>query len=164
MNGMRGWAKIRFKYYKIIPQFYYYDRIFPYIWDIFAKDNSPDLKLFFTYILLVSLTLQSFYRSIMTMEYEIHLPDYIANCINKSRPDLHCNGQCVLMQKIRDKEKKESKKNFVVYEYSSHYVHKEFSTLIKPITVEEPVEKPLPIYISEYRFEFSNPLFRPPIA
>ncbi len=77
---------------------------------------------------------------------------------------MHCNGQCILMKKIQEREKKESKKNFVVYEFSSHYVHKEFSTLIKPVTIEEPYEKALPIYISEYSYQFNTPIFRPPIA
>jgi hypothetical protein len=34
---------------------------------------------------------------------------YIANelCINRSRPELHCNGKCYLMSKLRQAEQKE---------------------------------------------------------
>src|SRR3546814_3580685 len=85
--------------------------------------NKQILIRFCAYILFAALTLQSFYRSIMTVEYQIHLPAYIAKCINKDQPQLHCNGQCALMKKIEDKEDKEAKKNLVVYEYSSLYVH-----------------------------------------
>jgi len=119
---------------------------------------------FCTYILLVAMTLQSFYRSIIALDYQLNLPDYIAMCINKDKPQLHCDGQCVLMKKIREKEKEDTKKNLVIYEYSAHYVHKEqiFFTLYQPN--EEIIEKTFSPYLIDYRFTYNSPIFRPPIA
>ncbi len=110
------------------------------------------------------MTLQSFYRSIMTMEYQIHLPEYLAKCINKDRSELHCNGQCVLMKKIKEKEKEETKRNLVVYEYNALYVHKEhvIFTLCQPY--EEAHERPYSPYLIDYRFTYNSPVFRPPIG
>ncbi|WP_270089952.1 hypothetical protein [Sphingobacterium sp. SYP-B4668] len=122
------------------------------------------MKRFCTYILLVALTLQSFYRSIMTVDYQIHLPDYLAKCINKDRVQLHCNGQCVLMGKIRDNEKKETKKNLVVYEYSSLYIHKENDNHIVQQPHEEFSEDHFSRYLVDYRFTYNNPIFHPPIS
>src|SRR5690606_6824622 len=118
---------------------------------------------FCTYILLVALTLQSSYRSIMAVEYQIHLPEYLAKCINKDRPQLHCNGQCVLMKKIEEKEKEETKKNIVVYEYSSLYVHKENTiyTLYQPN--EEAHQSHFSPYLIDYTFNYNTPIFHPPI-
>lgn len=119
---------------------------------------------FCTYLLLIALTLQSFYRSIMAIEYQIHLPDYLAKCINKDRPQLHCDGQCVLMQKIKEKEKEETKKNLVVYEYSSLYVHRE-NTMY---TMCQPKEVASPNHFSPYRidyiFNYNTSIFHPPIS
>jgi len=122
------------------------------------------LRTLCTYILLLALTLQSFYRSIMAVEYQIHLPDYIAMCINKDKPQLHCDGQCVLMKKIREKEKEETKKNLLVYEYSALYVHKERPVLTLYRPNEEPLDKPFSPYLIDYRFNYNTPIFRPPIS
>lgn len=119
---------------------------------------------FCAYILLVALTLQSFYRSIMAVDYQINLPDYIAKCINKDKPQLDCDGQCVLMKKIREKEKEDTKKNVVIYEYSAHYVHNEqiIFTVYQPNQeISEGIFSP---YLIDYRFTYNNPLFRPPIV
>lgn len=63
------------------------------------------------------------------MDYQIHLPNYIAQCINTDKPELHCDGQCVLMGKTGEKKEGEATKNLVVYEYSGHYVIKEKTLL-----------------------------------
>lgn len=122
------------------------------------------MKTFCTYILLLALTLQSFYRSIIAIDYQIHLPDYIVQCINKNKPQLHCNGQCVLMKRIREKEKEEAKKNVVVYEYSAHYIHKERSVFAIYKPKEETEENLFSPYLIDYRFTYNDPIFRPPIA
>lgn len=110
------------------------------------------------------MTLQSFYRSIMTVEYQIHIRDYIANCINKDVPQLHCNGQCVLMKKIREKEKGEAKKNLLVYEYSTNYVYHEFPNFEMHIPKNEILKNPFSSYLMEYTFTHHSPVFRPPIV
>lgn len=120
------------------------------------------MRVFCTYILLVTLTLQSFYRNIMAMDYQIHLTDYLAKCINLDRPQLHCDGQCVLMQKIKEKEQKEGQKNLVVYEYSALYVHKEYTPFAMDHPYEEVYEGSFPPYLIDYSFDFNKPIFRPP--
>lgn len=122
------------------------------------------MKFFSTYILLLALTLQSFYCSIMTVEYQLHLPDYIAQCINKDRPQLHCNGQCLLMKKIKEKEKKESKKDALAYKYSTPYLHKECTIVNLYEVEEESFQRSLFSYQNEYRFIYHNSIFRPPVS
>ncbi len=119
---------------------------------------------FCAYLLFVALTLQSFYRSIMAVEYQIHLPDYIAKCINKDKPQLHCNGQCELMKKIEEKEDKEAKKNVVVYEYSSLYVHNGSIALALPQLQEVTDQGRFSPYLIDYRFNYHAAIFRPPIS
>lgn len=119
---------------------------------------------FCAYLLFVALTLQSFYRSIMAVEYQIHLPDYIAKCINKDKPQLHCNGQCELMKKIEEKEDKEAKKNVVVYEYSSLYVHNGSIALALPQLQEVTDQGRFSPYLMGYRFNYHAAIFRPPIS
>ncbi|MGM1431130.1 hypothetical protein ACS126_17885 [Sphingobacterium lactis] len=122
------------------------------------------MRRFCTYILLLALTLQSFYRSIMTFDYQIHLPDYIAQCINTARPELHCNGQCVLMKKIREQEKEESQKNFLVYAYSAYYMHTEYVLLKLQAPISDSIHNPFSAYVNAYTFTYDAAVFRPPIA
>lgn len=100
----------------------------------------------------------------MLMDYEINLPDYIALCINQDKPQLHCDGQCVLMQKIKEKEKQEAKKNMQVYEYSSLYTHNEPTVLNEYIPYSQNISLPYPLYVNSYSYSATNSLFRPPIA
>jgi hypothetical protein len=98
----------------------------------------------------------------MTMEYQINLPEYLSKCINKDKPLLDCNGQCVFMKKIQEKEQKEAKKNLVAYEYSALYVHNEHAvfTMYKP---NEETGHLLP-YLNNYRFQYNTAIFRPPVG
>lgn len=122
------------------------------------------MRIIFAYTLLFALTLQSFYRCVMTIEYQLHLPEYLAKCINQDRPELHCNGQCVLMQKIKEKEQKETKKNLLVYEYSALYMHRESTTFDWCAQQEENTAQHETPYLSGYVFQYATGLFRPPLA
>src|SRR3546814_7610870 len=100
----------------------------------------------------------------MTVEYQIHLPAYIAKCINKDQPQLHVNGQCAFMKKSEDKEDKEAKKNLVVYEYSSLYVHNGRIAFHVPQPQEETDQNHVSPYRMDYRFNYHTSIFRPPIS
>ena len=100
----------------------------------------------------------------MTVDYEMRLPDYLAKCINRDLPELHCNGQCVLMKKIKETEKEEKKKNLMVYEYSSLYMHKENTVFSMHQPKEETIQTHFSLYLMEYRFSYHTSLFRPPIC
>lgn len=110
------------------------------------------------------MTLQSFYRSVMTMEYQIHLPEYILKCINKDKPQFNCNGQCELMKKIKAKEQKESKKNFLVYEYSSHYMPMDYLQLNIQPQYDNVFQILYIPHVEDYCFDFNTSVFRPPVV
>lgn len=51
---------------------------------------------------------QTFSNWFVVMAFNINR-DFIAKnlCVNRYRPQMHCNGNCVLMKKLREKEKSE---------------------------------------------------------
>lgn len=98
------------------------------------------------------------------MDYQLRLPEYLAKCINKDKPELHCNGQCVLMQKIKEKEKKETKEHMLVYEFSAYYVHKEYTLFDAFHFNEESRDKVFIHYLMDYSFNYYTSIFRPPVA
>ena len=56
------------------------------------------LRIFLSLVLLLPLGL----KTGVVLNWAIH-QDYIAKnlCVNRDKPELHCNGKCVLMQKMR---------------------------------------------------------------
>jgi len=58
-------------------------------------------------VLLLAFVAQSFSAPFIRLDYYFNKADYARTCVNKSRPMMHCNGQCQVMKKIREEEKKE---------------------------------------------------------
>ena len=60
-----------------------------------------------TILLLVAFATQTFERAFLLLDYYTNTGSFAKNCENKLRPQLHCNGQCVLMKKLKEQENKE---------------------------------------------------------
>lgn len=58
-------------------------------------------------ILLIAFFGQTFDKAFYYLGYYIDNSDYAKNCVNISRPALHCEGKCQLMKKIREHEQKD---------------------------------------------------------
>ncbi|MFA4869100.1 MAG: hypothetical protein WC623_12915 [Pedobacter sp.] len=63
-------------------------------------------------LLLFSLLITNFSNLFLFAGFELNR-NYIATelCMNKSKPELHCNGQCFLMKKLKQAQEKEEKKD-----------------------------------------------------
>ncbi|MDE3253183.1 MAG: hypothetical protein KGO92_10285 [Bacteroidota bacterium] len=59
--------------------------------------------------MLVSLLLQTFQVFAVVGDYYLNTSAYAKNCINKARPQMHCNGKCQMMKKIKQEEKKSAR-------------------------------------------------------
>lgn len=64
-------------------------------------------KYFTVSIIIISLFAHSIGNIFFVADYYINPAKYEKNCINKSKPELKCNGKCQLMKKIQAEEKKE---------------------------------------------------------
>ncbi|WP_316820906.1 hypothetical protein [Pedobacter gandavensis] len=68
------------------------------------------LKRFTCFILLFTLLLAQFSKVFVYAGFELN-QQYIAAvlCENKDKPEMHCNGKCYLMKKLKQAEDKEKK-------------------------------------------------------
>ena len=68
------------------------------------------LQRLITICLIFTLIGSNFSRFFVCAGYEVN-KQYIINnlCINKARPELHCNGRCYLAKKLKQAEEKEKK-------------------------------------------------------
>jgi len=59
-------------------------------------------------ILLAAFSLQMLSKGLVYIDYYTNTFSYAKNCINKTRPQMHCNGKCQMMKKLQQEEKKDS--------------------------------------------------------
>lgn len=68
------------------------------------------MKRILSILLALVILLQPFSKVWIVCSFKAN-QDYIAKvmCINRDKPELHCNGKCVLMQRIQAEERKQEK-------------------------------------------------------
>lgn len=67
----------------------------------------PMLRQLSATILLLAFSVQTFSNPLIMLGYYANSNAYATNCINKTRPKLHCNGKCQAMRKMQQEEKKD---------------------------------------------------------
>jgi hypothetical protein len=58
-------------------------------------------------LLLCAFAIQSFNGVFVVVSYYANKSSYSKDCVNKFRPQLHCEGKCVMMKKMIEAEKKD---------------------------------------------------------
>ena len=64
-------------------------------------------KPFTASLLLLAFVAQTFTAPFVMLDYFVNTAAYAKNCVNKAKPKMHCNGQCQMMKKIQEQEKKD---------------------------------------------------------
>ena len=59
-------------------------------------------------ILIIAFFTGSFSKELLLADYYMHTAPYAKKCINKARPQMHCNGKCQVMKKMQEEEKNEN--------------------------------------------------------
>lgn len=82
-------------------------------------------------------------------------------CVNKSNPQLHCNGHCYLVKQLKKAEKNEKQQSQVLKEQDENVVSNEHSVVAVyfpsyQITLIYPQEA------SSYRFQYVSDTVEPP--
>lgn len=65
------------------------------------------LKQLAAFIILIAFMAQTFNRAAVVADYYTNTFAYAKNCVNKAKPQLHCNGKCQMMKKLKEEEKKD---------------------------------------------------------
>lgn len=82
-------------------------------------------------------------------------------CENRDKPAMHCNGQCVLMKKLKkleDQQDKEHTSNFNKVEVAIVIP----TMLVLPELIKITFKNTIPPYNKSYSYLFSNRPFLPP--
>jgi hypothetical protein len=103
-------------------------------------------------------------NSLLLMYYQVDTTAFINTfCVNKDRPQLHCDGKCKLSQLLKEKERKEANETLVSLQ--AEYLLFQPTEKIKlqlptlPVT-DQPA--PVAVYSNLYKFQFLSHSDRPP--
>ena len=68
------------------------------------------MKAFFSYLLISLVLLQTFSREVLVVDFTLNQASITARfCVNKARPQLHCDGKCYFAKQLKKQEEQESK-------------------------------------------------------
>jgi len=68
------------------------------------------VKAFFSYLLILLVLLQTFSREVLVVDFTLNQATITARfCVNKARPQLHCDGKCYFAKQLKKQEDRESK-------------------------------------------------------
>jgi hypothetical protein len=128
------------------------------------------IKRFTTFFLVIAMLSQTLSIVATLVNFEVNRQYYAALCVNKSRPELACEGKCVLMQTIENQvikqQKKESDKLQTIVEADVNWIfEKEGPLSIKPVFSPFLIKKsPNFTYSNTLSRLSENSIFHPPIA
>jgi hypothetical protein len=71
--------------------------------------------------LLVLLTAPMMRNAALTIDYQVNRASYLEDCQNKDKPMMHCDGKCVLAQKLQQAEQQQAPQPPLLSEESAEY-------------------------------------------
>lgn len=83
-------------------------------------------------------------------------------CVNKDRPDLHCDGKCELSKMFREKQKENASRILVQLQLENQYFPPSFVFDFPEISLPEPVNRPAFTRPDIYSFDFIRKSSKPP--
>lgn len=120
-----------------------------------------NLKLIYTYLLLVLFSFQTFETALIAFNFKINQNFFASICTNKDKPALNCDGKCHLKKQIQKSEDDKSNKETINYK-------KEVQTFIsQELTLIPDLPNPI-LTNSIIRINFIHPrcgvsdIFHPP--
>jgi len=90
-------------------------------------------------MMLLAVMAQTYNRAFIVLDYYTNTASFAMNCENKARPELHCNGKCQMIKKLKQEENKDTQnadsKGAGKYEIISSKSY--FSSLPQPVINRE---------------------------
>lgn len=109
------------------------------------------------------MTVQAFMMPIVYLDFKLR-QDYIAKvlCINRDKPEMHCNGRCILMQKMKKAQQKEQSpqnqhsKSEILWLHCAGLLQLDFQVNLPVILEHHPFKSDF------YSYTLLRSLFHPP--
>ena len=116
-------------------------------------------------LLIMLLSIQTFSKWVWELDYRLN-QTYIANnlCMNKAKPQLHCNGKCQLAKKLAEEENNNKTSGTASLKNDASTVLFKQETAAADFSLNNPPLKHQAIYILK-PCTLANPaVFHPPVV
>ena len=113
--------------------------------------------------LLLSFMAQVLSSPFIVFDYYVNTETYIKKCINKSSPELHCNGKCQMAKELKQQEEREQQHPGSEHSYKS--VVSLFASCCfasAPAVALRPAIRLFAVFNDRYTKDVSLPVFHPP--
>lgn len=119
------------------------------------------MKYLITYILLTTTLMHLFYSSGYLLDYYVNTDFYLENCENKNRPELNCDGQCILAKKMAAADPVSDSDEFAPVPHNFEYVF-----ILSDVELINPykIRKYSSFWNNNYHFEIVSSILKPPIG
>lgn len=129
-----------------------------------SPSKAHSLRRFICILLLLVVALQSFHKVGIILAFKMN-QDYIANalCENKDKPQMHCNGRCVLAKKLKQAEQNEEKQRSQNQEKANVLFFCKMNRIKVAGCLSSMQKRDFnPFYLHFKPSSFSNDIFKPP--
>ena len=113
-------------------------------------------------VLLIAFSAQTFQQGFIVLGYYTNIGSFAKKCENRFRPSLHCNGKCLMMKKLEEKENTEKQNPEKKLENKNETISSRSFFASVPVTAAQIL---IP-FNSFYRISIppgnSTPVFHPP--
>lgn len=115
-------------------------------------------------LLIISFSAQMLGGFMVEIDYYLRTASYAANCVNKDKPMMHCNGKCQMVKKMAQEEKhdQQAPERKTVRNDITLFAKTSFASIILPVFTINPLPKRK--YISSASRFSSLDIFHPPQA
>lgn len=117
----------------------------------------------FAWFLSTLILLQTFSQELVVLDYQVH-KERITQlfCVNKARPQLHCNGKCHLAKQLRKAAETESKAPAGTVKIKYEALAPSRSLIGAPIWTPLAPRAYAPLTTVPYAFTPAHSIFHPP--
>jgi|SRR6476620_7521776 len=115
-------------------------------------------------LLLFAFAVQSFNNVFILISYYANTSSYTKDCVNRYRPQMHCEGKCVMMKKMIEAEKKDQQSPMPKFEIKNDVFTSEN---VSTVFVGSPLansEKLFTVTSNKSLNGFLRSIFHPPAA
>ena len=114
--------------------------------------------------MLIALISQTFSMAMVMGDYLLRTESYAALCINKDKPEMHCNGHCQMTKKMQEENNSDKNNPQTNLDISVVYFVSDFVTIELPEPAGVTLNKLFPFIQESATFQQPGDIFRPPIA
>ena len=108
----------------------------------------------------IAILVQLHWRSGYLIDYYVNTDTYKALCVNKDKPEMKCDGQCLLSRKLKENQNESSENQSALPHISFEFTFAVFFMTLQAISPE--VAKGNTGYRNNYSYLAQTKVFKPP--